>query len=148
MSVVQKLKRVNCGDKMKNQIYHTTRTVSKLKRNITETDRIDISNTYIHLNIQITYTVGKNDVELYIYWGLVEIIGLYYKKFQDLNINKLYFCKFDGIRRNFNIRSRYNNLFYDLNYIMYEVKAWINKFRMMWTHFMSRKKGVGNANIS
>ena len=32
-----------------NKIYHTIRTVSKLKRNITETNKIDISNTFIHV---------------------------------------------------------------------------------------------------
>jgi hypothetical protein len=41
--------------------------------------------------------VGKNDVEAYIYWVLGEIIVLYHKKFQNLNINKSYFCIFDGI---------------------------------------------------
>jgi hypothetical protein len=46
------------------------------------------------------------------YWVLVEIIVLYLKKFQNLNINKSYFCIFDGIRRNFNCRSIYKNLFY------------------------------------
>ena len=37
--------------------------------------------------------VYKNDVELYIYWVLGEIIGVYHKKFQDLNINKSYFLQ-------------------------------------------------------
>jgi hypothetical protein len=36
--------------------------------------------------------VRNNDVELYIYWVLGEIIGVYHKKFQDLNINKSYFA--------------------------------------------------------
>jgi hypothetical protein len=41
--------------------------------------------------------VGKNDVEAYIYWVLGEIIVLYHKKSQNLNINKSYFCIFDGL---------------------------------------------------
>ena len=84
----------------------------------------------------------KNDVEAYIYWVLVEIIVLYHKKFQNLNINKSYFCIFDGIRRNFNCRSIYKNLLYALNYIIYGFKAWINKIKK-WCEliFMGRKKG-------
>jgi hypothetical protein len=42
--------------------------------------------------------VGKIDMEAYIYLVLGEIIVLYHKKFQNLNINKSYFCIFDGIR--------------------------------------------------
>ena len=42
--------------------------------------------------------MGKNEVEAYIYWDLGEIIVLNHKKFQNLNINKSYFCIFDGIR--------------------------------------------------
>ena len=34
-----------------------------------------------------------------------------------------------GIRRNFNCRSVYKNLFYALNYIIYVVKAWINNIK-------------------
>ena len=86
---------------------------------------------------------GKNEVEAYIYWDLGEIIVLNHKKFQNLNINKSYFCIFDGIRRNFNCRSIYKNLFYALNYIIYGVKAWINKIKndvSLWTHFKGRKK--------
>jgi hypothetical protein len=45
------------------------------------------------------------NVEAYFYWVLGVIIVLYHKKFQNLNINKSYFCIFDGIRRNFNCRS-------------------------------------------
>jgi hypothetical protein len=71
--------------------------------------------------------VGKDYVEAYIYWVLGEIIVMHHKKFQDLNINKSYFCIFDGIRRNFNWRSVYKNLFYASNFIIYEVKAWIHK---------------------
>jgi hypothetical protein len=41
--------------------------------------------------------LGKNDVEAYIYWVLGEIIVSHHKKFQDLNINKSYFCIIDGI---------------------------------------------------
>ena len=41
--------------------------------------------------------MGNNDVEAYIYWVLGEIIVLNYKKFENLNINKSYFCIFDGI---------------------------------------------------
>ena len=50
----------------------------------------------------------KNEVKAYIYLVLGEIIVLYHKKFQNLNVNKSYFCIFDGIRRNFNCRSIYN----------------------------------------
>ena len=39
----------------------------------------------------------KNDVEAYIYWVLGEIIVVHHQKFQDLNNNKSYFCKFDGM---------------------------------------------------
>ena len=84
---------------------------------------------------------GKNDVEAYIYWVLGEIIVLYHKKFQNLNINKSYFCIFDGIRRNFNCRSIYKNLFYALNYIIYGVKAWINKIKNDVNWFYGTKKG-------
>ena len=84
---------------------------------------------------------GKNDVEAYIYWVLGEIIVLYHKKFQNLNINKSYFCIFDGIRRNFNCRSIYKNLFHALNYIIYGVKAWINKIKNDVNSFYGTKKG-------
>ena len=84
---------------------------------------------------------GKNDVEAYIYWVLGEIIVLNHKKFQNLNINKSYFCIFDGIRRNFNCRSIYKNLFYALNYIIMGLKHELTKLRMMWTDFMGQKKG-------
>jgi hypothetical protein len=77
----------------------------------------------VHLNIQLILNSGENDVETYIYWILGEIIVVHHKKFQDLDINKSYFHKFDGIRRNFNGRSRCKNLFYALNYIIYGVKA-------------------------
>jgi hypothetical protein len=71
--------------------------------------------------------IEKNPIMILPYSILVfgEIIVLYHKKFQNLNINKSYFCIFDGIRRNFNCRSIYKNLFYALNYIIYGVKAWI-----------------------
>jgi hypothetical protein len=46
----------------------------------------------------------KNDVEAYFYWVL------YHKKFQNLNINKSYFCILDGIRRNFNCIMKYLHL--------------------------------------
>jgi hypothetical protein len=62
---------------------------------------------------------GKNYVETYIYWVLGEITVMPHKKFQDLNINKSYFCKSDTNRRNFNWRSRYKNLFNVLNNIIY-----------------------------
>ena len=94
----------------------------------------------VHLNIQLTETVGKNDVEAYIYWVLGEIIVLYHKKFQYLNINKSYFCIFDGIRRNFNCRSIYKNIFDALNYIIYGVKAWINKIKNDVNWFYGTKK--------
>ena len=67
--------------------------------------------------------------------------SLYHKKFQNLNINKSYFCIFDGIRRNFNCRSIYKNLFYALNYIIYGVKAWINKIKNDVNWFYGTKKG-------
>ena len=70
-----------------------------------------------------------------------EIIVLYHKKFQNLNINKSYFCIFDGIRRNFNCRSIYKNLLYALNYIIYGVKAWINKIKNDMNWFYGMKKG-------
>ena len=70
-----------------------------------------------------------------------EIIVLYHKKFQNLNINKSYFCIFDGIRRNFNCRSIYKNLLYALNYIIYGVKAWINKIKNDVNWFYGMKKG-------
>jgi hypothetical protein len=54
---------------------------------------------------------------------------VHHQKFQDLDINKSYFCKFDGIRRNFNWRSIYKNLCYALNYIIDGIKAWINKIK-------------------
>ena len=41
--------------------------------------------------------MGKNEVEAYIYWDLGEIIVLNHKKFQNLNINKSYFCIFDEL---------------------------------------------------
>jgi hypothetical protein len=85
--------------------------------------------------------VWKNDVEAYIYWVFGEIIVLYHKKFQNLNINKSYFCIFDGIRRNFNCRSIYKNLLYALNYIIYGVKAWINKIKNDVNWFYGMKKG-------
>ena len=71
------------------------------------------------------------------------IIVLYHKKFQNLNINKSYFCIFDGIRRNFNCRSIYKNLFYTLNYIIYGVKAWINKIKNDVNWFYGTKKKGG-----
>jgi hypothetical protein len=40
---------------------------------------------------------GTNNMEAYIYWGLGEIIVVHPQKFQGLNINKSYVCKFDGI---------------------------------------------------
>ena len=80
---------------------------------------------------------GKNYVETYIYWVLGEITVMPHKKFQDLNINKSYFCKSDTNRRNFNWRSRYKNLFNVLNYIKHK----LTKLRMLWTHFMRQKKG-------
>ena len=86
---------------------------------------------------------GTNDVEAYIYWDLGEIIVLNHKKFQNLNINKSYFCIFDGIRRNFNSRSIYKTLFYALNYIIYGVKAWINKIKNDVNWFYGTKKGGG-----
>jgi hypothetical protein len=67
--------------------------------------------------------------------------SLYHKKFQNLNINKSYFCIFDGIRRNFNCRSIYKILFYALNYIIYGVKAWINKIKNDVNWFYGTKKG-------
>jgi hypothetical protein len=84
---------------------------------------------------------GKNDVEAYIYWVLGEIIVLNHKKFQNLNINKSYFCIFDGIRRNFNCRSIYKSLLYALNYIIFGLKHELIKLRMRWHHFMGREKG-------
>ena len=84
---------------------------------------------------------GKNDVEVYIYWVLGNIIVVHHQKFQHLIINKSYFCKFDGIRRNFNQRSIYKNLFYVLNYIIYGVKAWINKIKIDMNSFYGTKKG-------
>jgi hypothetical protein len=86
--------------------------------------------------------VGKKFVEAYIYWVLGEIIVLHHKKFQDLNINKSYFCIFDGIRSNFNGRSIYKNLFYALNFIIYGVKAWINKIKNDVNSFYGTKKGA------
>jgi hypothetical protein len=47
--------------------------------------------------------VGKNDVEAYIYWVLGEIIILHHKKFQDLNINKSYFCDWKKSNNNITI---------------------------------------------
>jgi hypothetical protein len=67
-------------------------TVIKLISNI-------ISNCFEH---PAYLNSGKNDVEAYIYRVLGKIIVVHHQKFQDLNINKSYFCKFDGIRRNFN----------------------------------------------
>jgi hypothetical protein len=67
--------------------------------------------------------------------------SLYHKKFQNLNINKSYFCIFDGIRRNFNCRSIYKKLFHALNYIIYGVKAWINKIKNDVNSFYGTKKG-------
>ena len=84
---------------------------------------------------------GKNEVEAYIYWDFGEIIVLNHKKFQNLNINKSYFCIFDGIRGIFNCRSIYKNLFYALNYIIYGVKAWINKIKNDVNWFLWDKKG-------
>ena len=86
---------------------------------------------------------GKNDVEAYIYWVLGEIIVVHHQKFQDLNINISYFCKFDGIRRNFNSRSICKNLLHALNYIIYGVKAWINKVKNDVNWFYGTKKGGG-----
>jgi hypothetical protein len=57
--------------------------------------------TYL-IQLPLTPNNDKNDVEAYIYWVLGEIIVVHHQKFQDLNNNKSYFCKFDGIRRNFN----------------------------------------------
>ena len=74
--------------------------------------------------------------------------SLNHKKFQNLNINKSYFCIFDGIRGNFNCRSIYTNLFYALNYIIYGVKAWINKIKNDVIWFYGTKKGGINVNIS
>ena len=74
--------------------------------------------------------------------------SLYHKKFQNLNINKSYFCIFDGIRRNFNCRSIYKNLFYALNYIIYGFNAWINKIKNDVNWFYVTKKGGLNVNIS
>jgi hypothetical protein len=55
---------------------------------------------------------------------LGEITVMPHKKFQDLNINKSYFCKSDTIRRNFKkFQQFYKNLFNVLNYIIYGVKA-------------------------
>ena len=73
-----------------------------------------------------------------------EIIVLNHKKFQNLNINKSYFCIFDEIRGNFNCRSIYKNLFYALNYIIYGVKAWINKIKK-WCELIlwDKKRGGG-----
>jgi hypothetical protein len=76
--------------------------------------------TFAHLAY---FNSDKNYVETYIYWVLGEITVMPHKKFQDLNINKSYFCKSDTNRRNFNLRSRYKNLFNVLNYIIYGVKA-------------------------
>ena len=70
-----------------------------------------------------------------------EIIVFYHKKFQNLNINKSYFCIFYGIRRNFNCRSICKNLLYALNYIIYGVKAWINKIKNDVNSFYGMKKG-------
>ena len=86
---------------------------------------------------------GKNDVEAYNYWVLGKIIVVNHQKFQDLNINKSYFCKFDGIRMKFNQRSIYKSLFYVLNYIIYVVKAWINKIKNDMNSFYVMKKGGG-----
>ena len=85
----------------------------------------------VHLNIQLY-------VEAYIYWVLGKITVMPHKIFQDLNINKSYFCKSDTNRRNFNWRSRYKNLFNVLNYINHK----LTQLRMLWTHFMRQKKGV------
>ena len=86
---------------------------------------------------------GKNEVEAYIYWDLGEIIVWTIRKFQNLNINKSYFCIFEEIRGNFNCRSIYKNLFYALNYIIYGVKAWINKIKNDVNWFYGTKKGGG-----
>jgi hypothetical protein len=85
--------------------------------------------------------VGKAYVEAYIYCVLGEIIVMQHKTLQDLNINKWYFCIFDGVRRNFNWRSVYKNLFYFLNFIIYGVKAWINKIENDVNSFYETKKG-------
>ena len=87
---------------------------------------------------------GKNDVESYNYWVLGKIIVVHHQKFQDLNINKSNFCKFDGIRRKFNWRSIYKSLFYVLSYIIYGVKAWINKIKNDMNSFygMNIKRGA------
>jgi hypothetical protein len=61
----------------------------------------------------------------------------------------IFFFKFDGIRRNFNKRSIYKNLFHVLSYIIYGVKACINKIKNDMNSFNGTKKGGGlNANIS
>ena len=83
----------------------------------------------------------KNDVEAYIYWVLGKFIVVHHQKFQDLNINKSYFGKFDGIRRNFNQRSMYKNLFYVINYIIDGVKAWINQIKNDMNSFYGTIKG-------
>jgi hypothetical protein len=56
-------------------------------------------NTFAHLAY---INREKNYVDIYIYWVLGEITVMYHKKFQDLNINKSYFCNSDANRRNFN----------------------------------------------
>ena len=48
--------------------------------------------TFAHLAY---FNSEKNYVETYIYWVLGEITVMPHKKFQDLNINKSYFCKPD-----------------------------------------------------
>jgi hypothetical protein len=42
----------------------------------------------------------------------------------------------------------YKNLFYALNYIIYGVKAWINKIKNDVNSFYGTKQGRLNANIS
>ena len=50
--------------------------------------------------------------------------------------------------KNFNCRSIYKNLFYALNYIIYGVKAWINKIKNDVNSFYGTKKGGLSAKIS
>ena len=123
---------------------------------VTYPEYLHVRNRYYKFGCNSTFehpaylNSGNNDVEAYIYWILGEIIVVHHQKFQELNINKSYFCKFDGIRRNFNWRSICKNLCYVLNYIIYWVKAWINKIKNDMNSFYGTKKRWGglNANIS
>ena len=92
--------------------------------------------------------MGKNEVEAYIYWDLGEIIVWTIRNSKTwISINHIfaYLMELEGIST---VDLYTKTYFYALNYIIYGVKAWINKIKNDVIWFYGTKKEGINVNIS